>query len=398
MAGTRNYQSIGEVLVAVKTEFPDITISKIRFLESEGLITPERTPSGYRKFYVDDVDRLKSILRMQRDEYLPLKVIKERLVQSDELDGQAVDNGPIDPSPEPDESCGGADRSADVDRGDERRHGDRSRANRELESFGLIKSGPDGAKYFDDDYIAVDRQGLPVRCRAPTPDDVQALRGAGGRLLRVDRDAPTPPAEPRRAPGRDRLADRARARVAQAEAGAAAHQPPPAPDVTRRPARALSLGALISVLLSLGAARAQIPDADPAAAPADAGRPTERDQLVAVPSTLRTLRPRPRRGVDAAAAVLADLDTGQVLFALNCNERRPIAASRRSRPRSWWSAREPHRRRHESAQRPADGLGHLGRWSRERIRVDELLARSCSNRPRWRSLNTSGLGGCSSTR
>ena len=48
---TRNYQSIGEVLVAVKTEFPDITISKIRFLESEGLIDPERTPSGYRKFY-----------------------------------------------------------------------------------------------------------------------------------------------------------------------------------------------------------------------------------------------------------------------------------------------------------------------------------------------------------
>src|SRR5258705_13759123 len=101
MAGTRNYQSIGEVLVAVKTEFPDITISKIRFLESEGLITPERTPSGYRKFYVDDVDRLKSILRMQRDEYLPLKVIKERLVQSDagaegddvNLEGQAHGEG-----------------------------------------------------------------------------------------------------------------------------------------------------------------------------------------------------------------------------------------------------------------------------------------------------------------
>ena len=82
MAGTRNYQSIGEVLVSVKTEFPDITISKIRFLEAEGLIEPERTPSGYRKFYVDDVDRLKSILRMQRDEYLPLKVIKERLLNA----------------------------------------------------------------------------------------------------------------------------------------------------------------------------------------------------------------------------------------------------------------------------------------------------------------------------
>src|SRR5213594_4137660 len=101
MAGTRNYQSIGEVLVAVKTEFPDITISKIRFLESEGLITPERTPSGYRKFYSDDVERLKSILRMQRDEYLPLKVIKERLARSDagedaeglELEGSADGDG-----------------------------------------------------------------------------------------------------------------------------------------------------------------------------------------------------------------------------------------------------------------------------------------------------------------
>src|SRR5262245_60980357 len=90
MAGTRNYQSIGEVLVAVKTEFPDITISKIRFLESEGLIEPERTPSGYRKFYVDDVERLRSILRMQRDEYLPLKVIKERLLKQDA--GEPVDD------------------------------------------------------------------------------------------------------------------------------------------------------------------------------------------------------------------------------------------------------------------------------------------------------------------
>jgi len=50
MVGTRNYQSIGEVLVSVKTEFPDITTSKIRFLEAEGLIEPERTPSGYRKY------------------------------------------------------------------------------------------------------------------------------------------------------------------------------------------------------------------------------------------------------------------------------------------------------------------------------------------------------------
>src|SRR5205823_6919536 len=79
----RTYLSIGEVLLALKTEFPDITISKIRFLEGEGLIEPERTASGYRKFYEHDVERLRQILRMQRDEYLPLKVIKERLTRQD---------------------------------------------------------------------------------------------------------------------------------------------------------------------------------------------------------------------------------------------------------------------------------------------------------------------------
>ena len=75
----RSYLSIGEVLVSLKPEFPDVTISKIRFLESEGLIEPERTSSGYRKFYEKDVGRLRMILKLQRDEYLPLKVIRERL-------------------------------------------------------------------------------------------------------------------------------------------------------------------------------------------------------------------------------------------------------------------------------------------------------------------------------
>jgi DNA-binding transcriptional MerR regulator len=79
MAQSREYLSIGEVLVALKPEFPDVTISKIRFLESEGLIEPERTSSGYRKFYDSDVDRLRTILKLQRDEYLPLRVIRERL-------------------------------------------------------------------------------------------------------------------------------------------------------------------------------------------------------------------------------------------------------------------------------------------------------------------------------
>lgn len=71
--------SIGDVLEHLRDEFPDITISKIRFLESQGLIDPERTPSGYRKFYDADVARLRWILYQQKEHFLPLKVIKQRL-------------------------------------------------------------------------------------------------------------------------------------------------------------------------------------------------------------------------------------------------------------------------------------------------------------------------------
>ncbi|MDR2985232.1 MAG: MerR family transcriptional regulator [Nocardiopsaceae bacterium] len=73
------YLGIGEVLVELRNDFPDISVSKIRFLEAEGLISPARSPSGYRRFAPADVDQLKFILTAQRDQYLPLRVIKERL-------------------------------------------------------------------------------------------------------------------------------------------------------------------------------------------------------------------------------------------------------------------------------------------------------------------------------
>src|SRR3954464_6522060 len=76
--------AIGDMLQELREEFDDITISKIRFLESQGLIAPERTPSGYRKFAPDDVERLRWILAQQRDHFLPLKVIKDRLDELDE--------------------------------------------------------------------------------------------------------------------------------------------------------------------------------------------------------------------------------------------------------------------------------------------------------------------------
>jgi DNA-binding transcriptional MerR regulator len=84
-----SHLSIGEVLALLLEEFPDVTISKIRFLESQGLIDPERTASGYRKFYSDDVELLRCILREQRENYLPLRVIKDR-----------IDSGEIDPTGE----------------------------------------------------------------------------------------------------------------------------------------------------------------------------------------------------------------------------------------------------------------------------------------------------------
>ncbi|CAN5669850.1 MerR family transcriptional regulator [soil metagenome] len=78
--------SIGEILDLLQAEFPDVTLSKIRFLESQGLLDPERTASGYRKFYPADVDRLRWILRQQRENFLPLKVIKGRLeAEGDEV-------------------------------------------------------------------------------------------------------------------------------------------------------------------------------------------------------------------------------------------------------------------------------------------------------------------------
>ncbi|GAA4150680.1 MerR family transcriptional regulator [Actinomadura keratinilytica] len=85
----RTLMTIGDVLELLRPEFPDVTISKIRFLESEGLIAPARSPAGYRKFSPADVERLRFILTAQRDHYLPLRVIRRHL--------EALDRG--EPAP-----------------------------------------------------------------------------------------------------------------------------------------------------------------------------------------------------------------------------------------------------------------------------------------------------------
>ncbi|MGH8901304.1 MAG: transcriptional regulator FtsR [Egibacteraceae bacterium] len=108
--------TIGEVLNQLKEDFEDITISKIRFLESEGLIYPDRTESGYRKFTDDDVDRLRFILTAQRDHYLPLKVIREQL---ERLDAGQRPSAPTPPPPtalreDSDDAGTGARRAVEI--------------------------------------------------------------------------------------------------------------------------------------------------------------------------------------------------------------------------------------------------------------------------------------------
>ena len=100
-ADDRSNLSIGEVLSLLQDEFPDVTISKIRFLESQGLLDPERTPSGYRKFYEADIERLRWILRQQKENFLPLKVIKEKLAagELEAADPVVADGGEASPAP-----------------------------------------------------------------------------------------------------------------------------------------------------------------------------------------------------------------------------------------------------------------------------------------------------------
>ncbi len=149
---SRDYLSIGEVLVTLKPEFPDVTISKIRFLESEGLITPERTSSGYRKFFDGDVDRLRTILKLQRDEYLPLRVIRERLDGDEAVTPGRPEAGGVEPDDEIAEPATVLEMTAD----------DVAAATgvdipvvEALTSFGILRpaDGDGGAVYSGDDVV-----------------------------------------------------------------------------------------------------------------------------------------------------------------------------------------------------------------------------------------------------
>jgi len=157
--------TIGDVLAHLKVEFPDLTISKIRFLETEGLVQPERTPSGYRKFASGDVSRLRYVLSQQRDHYLPLRVIKDQL--------DAIDRGLVPPGASTDSPLPAHVAMASIQgNAPTAEHfrpapaamrlskeellnaaGLRGEQLRELEQFGLINAKPGG--HYDDDALAV---------------------------------------------------------------------------------------------------------------------------------------------------------------------------------------------------------------------------------------------------
>jgi DNA-binding transcriptional MerR regulator len=183
-AADSGLMSIGTVLNVLRDEFPEVTISKIRFLESEGLIEPQRTPSGYRKFSANDVERLGHVLRMQRDHYLPLKVIREYLDALERGEpvrlptvGRQRDSGEAELFGEPEAPTaarvGRAELLAAAEIGE--------RELEEWESYGLIAPLSDGA--YDAEAVTVAGLVVELGRFGIEPRHLRAMKAA------ADRDA-----------------------------------------------------------------------------------------------------------------------------------------------------------------------------------------------------------------
>ena len=161
---SRAHVGIGQVLEELRAEFPDISPSKIRFLEAEGLIAPERASSGYRRFAVADIERLRFILTAQRDEYLPLRVIKERL---DALSG----NGSGAPGAAPPVALTRNELLEATGADDE--------LLAELEDYGLVRH----ARTYGTEALTVVRSAVAVREYGIQPRHLRAVKAAADREI-----------------------------------------------------------------------------------------------------------------------------------------------------------------------------------------------------------------------
>jgi DNA-binding transcriptional MerR regulator len=204
--------NIGQVLDLLRADFPTITIPKIRFLESEGHIKPERTPSGYRKFSEDDVARLRYVLTMQRDHYLPHKVIREHL--------DAIDRGleppPIDPVvptvPTVALASDGTPSAESFARRDQLRLSRRELVKvaeideamlDELEQFGLVAPRT-GTHHYDTDALVIARTARELAAFGLEPRHLRAFRAAADREVGMVQQVVAPIRGGRDAGARDR--------------------------------------------------------------------------------------------------------------------------------------------------------------------------------------------------
>ncbi|MFZ0157605.1 MAG: MerR family transcriptional regulator [Kineosporiaceae bacterium] len=183
--------SIGEVLAQLRPEFPEVTISKIRFLEDQGLIDPERAPSGYRRFSHADVDRLRFVLSVQRDHYLPLRVIREHLDaldrgrESNVLPGGAVQppRGPrlVADGPPDSSQRFAATREVSLTRAEliESAEVDEVLL-RALEAFGLVTADPSTATY-DGEALTIARTARELASFGIEPRHLRPFRTTADR-------------------------------------------------------------------------------------------------------------------------------------------------------------------------------------------------------------------------
>jgi DNA-binding transcriptional MerR regulator len=207
-SGERTGASIGSVLAQLRAEFPDVTISKIRFLESEGLVQPERTAAGYRQFSATDVERLRYVLAAQRDHYLPLRVIKEYLDARDRGESEQPPQGCSERSPGrltaqrwpqatrprvsayPDAAIQATERggSEDLHAADTARMtqeellaaaGITKAVLTQLEQFGLVRPGPAG--FYDTDAVLVARTTQAMTDFGLEPRHLRSFRASADR-------------------------------------------------------------------------------------------------------------------------------------------------------------------------------------------------------------------------
>jgi DNA-binding transcriptional MerR regulator len=200
---TRGYLSISEVLAQLRADFPEVSISKIRFLEGEGLIEPARAPSGYRRFDASDVERLRFILTAQRDQYLPLRVIKERLGSGEPADPEPPDGGP----PGPGSHGPGAllTRRELLDRA-----GITEPQLTELESFGLLRRA---GRLYGPDALEVAATAAALGGYGVQPRHLRAIQAAVDRETALIEDVVAPILK-QRGPGARELAGQTAAELA----------------------------------------------------------------------------------------------------------------------------------------------------------------------------------------